>query len=218
MSTQSELTTTSYAILGLLSLRSWTTYELAMQMERTLDRIWPRARSKLYDEPKKLVAHGLAKAAKDRVGKRPRTVYSITPRGRRALAAWLKVPAGETSLQSEPQIKLFFADQGTKTDAVAVIDATEKWAREQLGVFLEAQRSYLAGEGPFPERTATNFPGARFMVDYYEMTLRWAQWARGVVEGWPNDPSRAKPDRKAMADLVRRIEALGISAPDEDRR
>ena len=29
-------TTTSYAVLGLLSVRSWTTYELAKQVQRSL--------------------------------------------------------------------------------------------------------------------------------------------------------------------------------------
>ena len=56
------LTSTSYAILGLLSLRPWTTYELAQQMQRALGQFWPRAESKLYEEPKKLVDHGLATA------------------------------------------------------------------------------------------------------------------------------------------------------------
>ena len=49
MSTQAALTPTSYAILGLLAIKPWTTYELAKQMDRTLNRFWPRARSKLYD-------------------------------------------------------------------------------------------------------------------------------------------------------------------------
>ncbi len=55
------LTSTSYAILGLLSLRPWTTYELAQQMQRALGQFWPRAESKLYEEPKKLVEHGLGR-------------------------------------------------------------------------------------------------------------------------------------------------------------
>jgi len=38
-------------------------YELTQQMGRSLGRIWPRAASKLYEEPKKLVAAGLARAA-----------------------------------------------------------------------------------------------------------------------------------------------------------
>ena len=78
----SEPTTTSYAILGLLAVKPWTTYELAQQMTRALGHFWPRAESNLYEEPKKLVALGLARAAPDKVGKRPRTLYSITPKGR----------------------------------------------------------------------------------------------------------------------------------------
>jgi PadR family transcriptional regulator AphA len=73
-----SLTPTSYAILGLLAVKPWTTYELAQQMERALGEFWPRAQSKLYDEPKKLVALGLARASSEKIGKRPRTVYTIT--------------------------------------------------------------------------------------------------------------------------------------------
>ena len=62
MAAARSLTSTSYAILGLLSLRPWTTYELAQQMQRALGQFWPRAESKLYEEPKKLVEHGLATA------------------------------------------------------------------------------------------------------------------------------------------------------------
>jgi hypothetical protein len=40
-----ELTTTSYAILGLLAIRPWSTYELARQMQRDLRFVWPRAES-----------------------------------------------------------------------------------------------------------------------------------------------------------------------------
>jgi PadR family transcriptional regulator, regulatory protein AphA len=203
-----ELTTTSYAILGLIAVKPWTTYELALQMERTLNRVWPRARSKLYEEPKKLVARGLAKATKDSVGKRPRTVYSITADGRRVLSAWLKQPAVGASLEFEALVKLFFADHGTKADALAHLDETERWAREQLVVFADAARSYLTGVGPFPERMATNMIGARFMVDHYEAILRWTLWARDAVESWPKDPGKAKPDWSVMQDIVRRVEAL----------
>ena len=82
-------TTTSYAILGLLRLRSWTPYELAKQVQKSLGWFWPRAERKLYDEPKNLVALGLATATEEYTGNRPRTVYAITPAGRRALRGWL---------------------------------------------------------------------------------------------------------------------------------
>lgn len=82
----------SRRLLGLLAVRSWTTHELVQQVDRSLSRLWPRATSKLYEEPKKLVAHGLARATDDSVGRRRRTRYTISAKGRRALAAWLSEP------------------------------------------------------------------------------------------------------------------------------
>lgn len=75
-------TTTTYALLALLGVRDWTTYELAKQVQRSLNWFWPRAERKLYDEPKRLVADGLATASVGATGKRPKTVYAITDAGR----------------------------------------------------------------------------------------------------------------------------------------
>lgn len=112
-----ELTTTSYAILGLLALRDHTTYELTKQMQRTVGYIWPRAERKLYDEPKRLVAAGYAEAVQDLVGRRRRTTYSITPAGREALARWLGTEPAPPAMEFEGMLRVLFADQGTSTSS-----------------------------------------------------------------------------------------------------
>ncbi len=206
------LTTTSFAILGLLAIKPWTTYELAVQMGRTLNRAWPRARSRLYEEPKKLVAHGMAVATKEAVGRRPRTVYTITERGRESLAAWLKTPGSGPSLEYEQLIKIFFADHGSRDDALATLEASRAWAAEQLDTFTEAARDYLAGRGPFPERSAVTSVSARFLVDFYEMIYRWAGWAAGVVEQWPDDPSQAEPTLDVDRYILQRAEQWAARA------
>src|SRR3954469_19505460 len=106
-------TTTSQALLGLLSLRSWTTYELAKQVQRSVGWFWPRAERKLYDEPKRLAAAALAKSSAEMTGARPRTVYTITARGRKALQRWLDEPPVPPSLEFEGLVKVFFADNGS---------------------------------------------------------------------------------------------------------
>ena len=126
-----SLTTTSYAILGLLAVKPWTTYELAQQMRRALGQFWPRAESKLYEEPKKLVAHGLARATKETTGKRPRTVYSITAKGRRAMAAWVPQPGAGPVLEFEALVKLFYAEHGTKQDILATLDRVRAWSDDR---------------------------------------------------------------------------------------
>ena len=129
--TPASLTTTSYAILGLLAVKPWTTYELAQQMRRALGQFWPRAESKLYEEPKKLVAHGLARATKQTTGKRPRTVYSITAKGRRAMAEWVPQPGAGPVLEFEALVKLFYAEHGTKQDILATLDRVRAWSDDR---------------------------------------------------------------------------------------
>jgi DNA-binding PadR family transcriptional regulator len=199
-----DVTSTSYSILGLLAIKPYTTYELARQMERTYNQWWPRARSKIYEEPKTLVAHGLATAVKDRVGKRPRTTYTITAKGRRALAAWLKIPGDGPTLEFEQLTKIFLADQGTKADALATLDAARVWAASYMTGFADAARPYASHEGPFPDRLAPNMVVSRFLLDFYELVHHWADWASDVVESWPDGVKGAEPEWSVLEDIIRR--------------
>jgi PadR family transcriptional regulator AphA len=200
------LTTTSFAILGLLAVRPWSTYELTRQMDRSLGRLWPRAQSKLYEEPKKLVEHGLAEATTERVGKRPRTVYSITPAGRQALAEWLRSPGAGPVLEFEQLLKISFAEHGTKADALATIAAAHEWAKERNEENLATGRAYLEGRGPFQHRSAQNMLAGAFLTEFYRMVAQWAEWAADQVEQWPDDPAQAVPDQAAFEQIVRRAE------------
>jgi PadR family transcriptional regulator, regulatory protein AphA len=202
-----SLTTTSYAILGLLAIQPWSTYELARQMERSLGRIWPRAESKLYEEPKKLVAHGLVRASSERTGQRARTVYSITPAGRRALAAWLADPGEGPVLQFEQLLQVFFSENGTKQDILATLAAAGCWSRERIAESLAVGQQYLTGQGPFPQRQAQLYVTVRFINDFYALVGNWAKWATRVVEAWPDDPRAAEVDPAALGDTVRRLAA-----------
>jgi DNA-binding PadR family transcriptional regulator len=216
VSTTPKLTTTSYALLGLLAVRPWTTHELVQQIEKSLRRLWPRAQSKLYEEPKKLVEHGYARAADDWVGQRRRTRYTITPRGRRALAAWVGQPGAGPVLEFEQLIKITFADSGRKADIVANLTAALGWAVEQNEENLATARAYAADEGTFPQRAALNLIGGRFLTDFYAMVADWAQWALTVVEDWPDDVLSAQPDRAAYREAVHiaeRVDALRSQVP-----
>jgi DNA-binding PadR family transcriptional regulator len=198
------LTPTSFAILGLLAIRPWSTYELTRQMDRSLGRIWPRAQSKLYEEPKKLVEHGFAEAATEQVGRRPRTVYSITPAGRAALADWLSTPGAGPVLEFEQLVKVWFSEHGTKADALANIAAAATWARERNEGNLAAARAYLEGEGPFQSRAPQTLLAGAFLTDFYALVARWAEWAEGIVQEWPDDPADARVDPGVQEEIVRR--------------
>lgn len=169
-------TQTSYAVLGLLAIKPWTTYELARQSERSLGFFFPRAERAVYLEAKRLVALGWAQSKKESTGRRASTVYRITAAGRRALRAWLQAPSAPTQLQSEPALKLFYVDQ----------------ARDQLGALVEAIRSdaaaalaqlgtQAAGASAFPERMPTNVLSMRLVTDVHAALHDWSEWAAAAV-------------------------------------
>jgi DNA-binding PadR family transcriptional regulator len=199
-----KLTTSSFAILGLLALRPWTTYELAKQMAVSLHNFWPRAESKLYEEPKKLVAHGLATVESDAVGRRRRAVYPITPAGREALRRWFDEPGALPSLEFEALVKVFFAEQGTKDQLVRTLERIIEESRPQVAVDAEWARRYLEGRGAFPERAAVLSLVGRLQADLNVLVLRWAEWAREAVAEWPEDLRTAPPVPGAFEEVAAR--------------
>jgi PadR family transcriptional regulator, regulatory protein AphA len=179
------LTTTSYAVLSLLSLQPWTTYELAQQMKRSLHWFWPRAESKLYEEPKKLVSHGLARSERRYVGKRGSTLYTITPAGRRALAAWVRAPGDASpTLEFEALLRVLSAQCVSVDDLRRTLESVRDRTLETVE-FGERQGADIATTGgPFPDRIHIVALVHGFMDVYVDAVRRWAVWALDEVSGW----------------------------------
>ena len=201
-----ELSTTSFAILGLLSIKPWSTYELAKQMQRDLRFFWPRAESNLYAEPKKLVAHGFASADSKPRGKRRRTVYSITPAGTQALADWLGTAAAEPRWEAESIVKFIFATGGSKEQLLENLrhfgeHATARWEAVEAVV-----RPYFDGDEPFPERTHINVIAARLQLETARLHASWADQAVKEVEKW-HTPAEPHDHASTLAALKAEVEA-----------
>ena len=191
------LTTTSYAILSLLALRDYSAYELVRRMERSLDFYWPRAQSKLYEEPKKLVAAGYARSREARNGRRARTVYRITRSGRRALREWLETPGQAVVLESEALLKVAFADQGTLEGLRANLAAirADAAATREFGRGLAEE--FLGGAPTFSERMHIGMFVWSFLYDWAVQRQVWADAALAWIEDW--DDVEATPERIAAA-------------------
>lgn len=147
---------------------------------------------------------GLARATEEPVGRRPRTVYAITPKGHRALRPWLAAAGAGPVLEFEQLLKLFFADQGTKADALGAIASIRAWAEREEGEHIAVARGYLAGTGAFPERVAVTALTGTFLVAFTDMVANWADWAETVVATWPDDTGRAEPDWTILEAAARR--------------
>ena len=202
-----KLTPTSYLILGLLALRRWSTYELARQMQRSIHYYWPRAESKIYEEPKKLVSHGLATATREFAGRRARTVYAITNEGRHALRRWLAEPGKGPLVEFEGLVKVLFAEQAGKAELLATLASIRAEAEETRQHHAELAADLAETGGAFPERLHVNALVFKFIWEQTETLLRWVTWAEQEVADWPDDASQ--PTEREVASVLR--EAAGGS-------
>lgn len=195
----SDLPTRSYAVLGLLAIRDWTTYELARQMERGVGDIWTAARSMVYAEPKRLAALGLAYARAETVGRRKRTRYGITPEGLALLRGWLAEPGAPPAMQFEGLLKILLAEPGRPGAVHASLAEAVKWADGLQDVGRVVAAEYASGRGPFPERAHLVALFFAFLWDYAEFVRRWATWAQQEVGNWSAGPPDGAVFRNALS-------------------
>jgi DNA-binding PadR family transcriptional regulator len=98
------------AILGFLALEPTTGYTLKQRFDGSVRSFWSATQSQIYRELHALQAEGLVGVtAVPGDGKPDRKVYSITPPGRDALAAWLEQPLEPLVLRHPLLLKLVFA-------------------------------------------------------------------------------------------------------------
>jgi PadR family transcriptional regulator, regulatory protein AphA len=189
----SRLTTTSYAVPAQLALRPWSTCELTRQRIRYFRYVWPRAESAIYRDVKRLAAKGLATATREYVGKRPRSVYSITEAGEQTLREWLDPPVSPFAMDFEAMIRLFIALLGTKKQIVATLEQVRSDSQDMLHF---GRSSWRAGP-----RYRTRSTSARLPVDFFVRLLHtvdgWAERTPAEIEGWENLSPDGKNERGA---------------------
>jgi DNA-binding PadR family transcriptional regulator len=99
----------SFAILVLVGRGGAGPHDLRRMAE--VGRVyWDAAPSQWYAEPKRLAALGYLESRTEPGRTRPRTHYTLTERGREALAEWVRTPAGLPRMQQEPIVRLLAAD------------------------------------------------------------------------------------------------------------
>ena len=193
MARRTRTATTGNALLGLLALRPrWSTWELASQLRRNMRFFWPRAESRVYDEARALADGGLARRARTYVGKRPRTTYAISARGRKRLQRWLATPPKGTALECEPLLRVFLGKLGTPGQMRVAIEQVRADARAILDVGRVVGAEYLEGRAPFQDHLETRAFVFDFLSHHALMLLGWADRTEAAVDAWDKKGSKQR--------------------------
>jgi PadR family transcriptional regulator, regulatory protein AphA len=199
-----ELTTTSYAILGLLNIKPYSAYELTQQAQRSLRYAWPKSESHLYAEPKRLVRLGFARVTETPAGPvRTRQMYRITAAGRRALKGWLETEPATPQLEFEAVLRLFYADAADKDAVLSTLAHTQADLGQRYAEGMMLAEGWLRGEAPFPERLHISALVAAFTRDLLSLMIHWSEFAQEEIEQWPRTDGLGMTPR--TRDLLQRI-------------
>jgi DNA-binding PadR family transcriptional regulator len=190
-----ELTTTSYALLSHLAMKPWSAYELAVQRQRYFRYFWPRAQRGLYTELKRLTALGYAEAETAHTGRRARTVYSITERGRDALRGWLVQPLTPIALEFEGLLRIFASPLGTKEQLMRTLAQLRIEVDEMTAFNDGIAQEYIEGRAPFQHEGYVRTLVVDFITDWMAAIDRWLERTAAEVDGWEDLSPDGKQER-----------------------
>ncbi len=133
---RTELSPFSYVVLTLVGQDGASAHDIVLMMRRGRA-YWTTSPSHYYAEPKRLAGLGYLDA-KEVPGKtNARTFYTLTARGRDALAAWEREPTPFPRIQSEAIVRLLAGGESALPSLLAMhadLDELEGWLDEAEGI------------------------------------------------------------------------------------
>lgn len=106
-----QLSDLEVALLGLLSVRSMTGYEIHRHYARALSPWWETPRTQVYPKLRELKSRGLVDEEHVvQEGKPNKRVYSVGSAGRSVLTSWLAGPIRRTDMKHHMMMRLFLGN------------------------------------------------------------------------------------------------------------
>jgi PadR family transcriptional regulator, regulatory protein AphA len=169
---------TTYVVLGLVSIRPMTGYELTAYAEQSIGNFFPLTRSHIYAELDRLGRLGLLGATEIEQENAPtKRVYEITSSGHDELRRWLEDPEiKEDRIRSLFLVRIFFGDRLSPEHLTSLLDDFESRAvirRDRIAAIADK----LADRPASVFRRATALLGVR----REQAMLDWVAEARPML-------------------------------------
>ena len=176
----------SFAILVLVGRKGAGPHDLRRMAEQ--GRVyWDAAPSQWYAEPKRLAEHGYLEGHKSPGRTRERTHYTLTERGREALAAWVRTPSSLPRIQNEPVVRLLAADLVEPENVREGLQAMRADIDDALASVRVAEERFVP---ELPHRAHLLMVNHRYAERMLELQREWLEEAEEVLSG---GSSRSSP-------------------------
>jgi PadR family transcriptional regulator, regulatory protein AphA len=191
-----------HAVLGFLSLRPLTGYDLKKYLDAGVGHFWTADQAQIYRSLSQLSDEGLVEVHVIAQDSRPdRKEHHITPAGLAELDEWLRSPLEPRAIREPFLVKVFFASRLPPGDTANMIDARVAAADRQLDELRRVATQAMAAmaqEPPTIEEllsTATLESGIRHVVTELE-------WLRDLRRDLDDVPVGVQRMRQRMNSMV----------------
>ena len=164
-----KTTAVTPVVLGLLALGPRSGYDIKTVVDRSTRFFWAASYGQIYPELRRLEDEGLIEGEDASNGARGRRTYKLTAAGHEALRAWLLGSTTTVELRDESLLRLFFADNLPREQALGLLEARRRGHEEYLEV-LRAIAALPGGKDPdFVDLVL------RWGIDFNEWGVKWFQ-------------------------------------------
>ncbi len=199
-----------YAILGLLDGQELHGYRIKSAFEERVGPAWTLNFGQIYQTLKDLRTRGLVEGRFDQgdshIG---RWVYTLTPKGRRALDTWLRrSPRSPQPIRDEIFIRLLMLDTKALDPSLDQLARQEHVYREHLTQLT----TYRRGLEPLDsEERLLNSLAADAALFRAEAHLKWLAHCAEVLKAWEPPDANAKVSTSRPSQKPRRKRPSGTS-------
>lgn len=139
-----EKNKTKYAILGVLSLKPRSGYDIKKFCDNSISYYWNENFGNIYPELEQMEAAGLVEP-EEQGDKRAKT-YRITDLGNREFVQWLQQPVEYRPARSELLLKLSFGNQIPKEKTLEMLEAARRKYAGDLKRYRVIEAAFLYDE------------------------------------------------------------------------
>jgi PadR family transcriptional regulator AphA len=177
-----------YAILGFLSWRPLTGYDLKKLFADSEFFYWSGNSNQIYRALVKLHEEGLVSREVERQDNYPdRKVYTITEEGKAALRVWIGSTPELPELRHTFLVQLAWADLLPLEELDALLQAYEDRARAQLLICQEQERRGEIDPARTPREAYLWRMVAENWIEFYQHELAWVRELRDGLVAFGND-------------------------------
>lgn len=176
-----KLNKTRYAILGVLSMKPGSGYDIKKFCDKGISYFWNENFGHIYPVLKQMVDEEvITKTVEQNEGKPTRNVYSITPKGWEELTEWLMQPTENTPARLELLLKLTFARNIPTDKVIEEMENIKHKHIQQLQQYEQIEKEFKSDEKTrmdrgYPYWLATiryAIHDARFRIQWCEETIQ----------------------------------------------